>query len=188
MSEQTKLFDGNLTEPIHIVVDLETLSLRPSAIILSIGAASNTGGNFYVELDYRQQERLGRHADLSTCLWWGEQERDLCPLRGVIPLATALVDFAHWIALQETAETYIWARGTDFDIAVLNDAFRKEKVPVPWVYKNVRDIRTALAITRMPEEKLAKPERKHHAFYDAEADLQNLVNAGIVRMHEEGGV
>jgi hypothetical protein len=186
MSEQT----NQQAEPTHIVVDLETLSLRPSAIILSIGAASNTGGNFYVELDYRQQERLGRHADLSTCLWWGEQERDLCPLRGVIPLVNALSDFTHWIALQQfktTAETYIWARGTDFDIAVLNDAFRKEKVPVPWVYKNVRDIRTALAIMRMPEEALAKPVSKHHAFYDAEADLQNLVNAGIVKMHGEGG-
>ena len=56
----------------HIVVDLETLSTQPNALVLSIGAVALTssgtpveGGNFYVVLKQDEQGAV-RHISQST--------------------------------------------------------------------------------------------------------------------------
>lgn len=164
----------------NIVVDLETFGLDPDSIILSIGAVSNTGEKFYVELDWKEQQHF-RKVDPSTCMWWGQQEKDLCPLGGSTLLDEALAEFSLWLPRNKD-DYFIWCRGLNFDIAMLEHAYKELGRAVPWKYNKVRDIRTALHF--IPEKNLIKPARKHHALDDAVADMKNLVNAGWVRLAE----
>ena len=164
----------------HIVVDLETFGLAPDSIILSIGAISNTGEKFYLELDWKEQQYF-RKVDPSTCMWWGQQEQGLCPLGGSTLLYEALVEFSLWLP-ENKDDYFIWCRGLDMDIAMLKHAYGDLGLAVPWKYNNVRDVRTALHFVR--KENLVEPEKKHHALYDAIADMRNLVNHGWIRLGE----
>jgi hypothetical protein len=164
----------------HIVIDLETLGLSPDSIILSIGAVATNGEKFYMELDWREQQHH-RKVDPITCMWWGQQDKDLCPIKGETLLYDALNDLSLW--LPDDKESFkIWCRGLNFDIAVLDHAYKEYHLPTPWKYNHVRDIRTALDIIQ--PQTLAEPKRKHHALDDAIADMWNLVNAGIVSLDD----
>ena len=161
----------------NVVIDLETLSLKPNAVILSIGAVAENGEQFYVELDWRVQQKT-RAVDAITCLWWGQQEKDLCPLNGTALLWAALEELSHWLAPYDKDTLFIWARGPQFDITILESAFEQEKIPVPWKYNRVRDIRTAIHCHSLSFDDY-KPVRKHHALDDAVADMKNLAIRGL---------
>lgn len=159
----------------NVVIDLETLSLKPSAVILSIGAAAENGEVFYRELDWKAQ--TFRRVDPGTCMWWGQQDKTLCPLEGETLLPDALMDLSEWLVDWDKDNLFVWARGPQFDIVVLEDAFAECCIEVPWKYKNVRDIRTALALSS--NTTLFDPVRKHHALEDAVADMKNLAVRGF---------
>lgn len=137
----------NNPEPHHTMLDIETLSTRPDAVVLSIGAVRFQLSPAFIEPLFcekmivlpslRAQFALGRHSDPNTVAWWAR-----------LPSSAR----AHWIQYPEVcleesrkllnefvqgSET-IWAHGTDFDIGVLRTLF---EVP-PWKYNAVRDART----------------------------------------------
>lgn len=59
---------------IHVSLDFETLSLKPDAVLLSIGACTfdtetgEVGNEFYLAIDPRTQHQ--RHISADTVLWW----------------------------------------------------------------------------------------------------------------------
>lgn len=162
----------------NVVIDLETLSLRPNAVILSIGAVAENGEQFYVELDWRMQENMDRDIDADTCLWWGQQEKDLCPLNGTKSIHEALDELAEWLAPYEKDNLFVWARGPQFDIVILEQAYKFLGIEVPWKYSKVRDVRTAIHCKALFYEDY-KPIRKHHALDDAICDMKNLAIRGL---------
>lgn len=166
----------------NIVIDIESLSLAPNAVILSIGAVSESGECFYEELDWKAQ--TFRHVDPRTCLWWGQQPKDLCPLNGAALLGDALMNLRDWLADWNKEDLFIWARGPQFDIVVLEDAFAECCIEVPWKYKNIRDIRTALSLSSISQ--LFDPATKHNALSDAIADMKNLAVRGFVNFNLRG--
>lgn len=159
----------------QVVIDIETLSLKPNAVILSIGAIAESGETFYTELDWRHQ-KYHRHVDPETCMWWAKQTEQT-PLQGEVLLADGLMDLNYWLQDYERDSLYIWARGPQFDVVILENAFEEAGIPVPWKYKNVRDVRTALSLSSITD--LFKPTRKHHALEDARADMKNLSLRGL---------
>lgn len=139
----------NNLAPVHTMLDIETLSTQPDAVVLSIGAAQfqlspafedgpRFGNKVIILPNLREQIDLARHVDMGTVHWWNR----------LPPTARA-----HWSAnypehcLDESykllndimagSET-IWAHGTDFDIGVLRTLFKS----TPWKYNSVRDART----------------------------------------------
>ena len=114
----------------NVVIDLETLSTSPHSVILSVGAVAESGEQFYTELDWRAQ--TFRHTDPDTCLWWGQQEKDLCPLKGEVKLSDCLMDLNYWLADYEKDNLFVWARGPQFDIVILEDAYKEAMLPIPW--------------------------------------------------------
>lgn len=62
----------------HVMLDFETLSLKPDAVLLSIGACTfdtetgEVGNEFYLAIDPRTQHQ--RHIDADTVLWWLKQD------------------------------------------------------------------------------------------------------------------
>ena len=160
----------------NVVIDIETLSLQPNAIILSIGAVADSGETFYTELDWEAQLMAARHVDARTAIWWGKQTEQV-PLLGEVLLEDCLLDLNQWLADYDKDKLYIWARGPQFDIVILENAYREFCVEIPWKYKNVRDVRTALHLSTVTD--LFKPTRKHHALDDAIADMKNLALRGF---------
>lgn len=164
-------------------MDLETLSVRPHAVILVIGAIKfNRGETWPENIDQSDIEKLdffytririkscvheGLHIDASTEKWWKEQSDDVKhealkhPDR--VPLRQALVDFKDWFG--DGFRTKIWGNGSSFDCTILGEAYKRCGMEVPWKYWLERDLRT---ITDLGKVRMCDlPQyKKHHALFD----------------------
>ena len=65
------------------------------------------------------------------------------------PILYVLSEFNEWLEQwqkdSKADELMIWTQGTDFDIAVLRNAYRVvfgDEKSIPWHFRNVRDART----------------------------------------------
>lgn len=168
----------------HVVLDLETLSLRTDAAIISIGAVAldkdlEVCGQFYCPVDIQSCLKHKMRVDACTLRWWLTQERESqnALLYGAAPLTNALVEFNCWLNHgDDGCETWchIWANGPEFDCAVLNDAFhrflprRMESTPV-WNYQHVQSIRTLWLLNEDLNLgcKYMDNLPKHNALFDA---------------------
>jgi len=137
----------------HLMMDLETLSTEPNAVILTIGALwfdpfsdAEPGPGFHVRVEIDSQER---HVDEDTVSWWGQQDPEVqaeafsSDNRHL--LSDALKDFAKFA---QDADGY-WSHGTVFDVCILENAFVEQGMRgwIPWKYHQVRDCRTVLKIS-----------------------------------------
>ena len=69
---------------IHAMIDLETLSTKPNAAILTIGGVKFNPYNniepsqgLYHRIDVDSQSAMGRDIDPDTVEWWGQQAEDV---------------------------------------------------------------------------------------------------------------
>lgn len=141
----------------QVAIDLETLSTSPAAVMLSIGAvavceSTGTRLQFYAATSVDSQP--GRKTDASTLIWWDKQSTEArkaldyahsedCP-----PLSQSLDQLTDWLGkLGETHDVYVWGNGADFDIGILNHAYKEISNFVPWDFRKVRDMRTLYDLT-----------------------------------------
>lgn len=168
----------------QVSIDLETLGTSPDSVILSIGAAAvcaETGQivKFYgaCAVDSQQHRTISK----STLDWWDSQSAearvaldfarsDDCP-----SLQSTLKTLTDWLAkLGETHDVYVWGNGSDFDIAMLNHAYKQISDFVPWNFRSSRDMRTlrdiCLRLGLEPKIKAAVSRNgtHHNALDDAE--------------------
>jgi len=158
----------------HVMIDIETYDTKPTAVILSIGACliGNSSICFYAEIDVATQ--FERTASIATKEWWAQQQNP--PIYGAAPLYHALDGLALWIKTNTEGEPIIWCKGTDFDTAILANAFNQLYIPVPWKYNNVRDCRTVYKVTGH-----TPIEAQHNAVQDAQEQAKDLVE--VMSMH-----
>jgi len=126
----------------HVMIDLETMGLRPNAAIVSIGAVifdpryGKKADGFYTELAWRQQ---CRNIDSGTKEWWGKQNpKAKKALSGTAELGEQLEELAFWLP----NDCKVWGNGPTFDISILEDAYIQHDIEIPWKFWNVRDCRT----------------------------------------------
>lgn len=168
----------------HVIIDLETLSLRTDAAIVSIGAVAldedlEVCGQFYCPVDVSACLNYKMSVDAATLRWWLTQEKEAqnALLYEAAPLSNALMDFKCWLNHgHDGCETWchIWANGPEFDCAVLNSAYHRifprlmESTAI-WNYQNVQSIRTLWLLNE--ELKLGckyiDSLPKHNALFDA---------------------
>lgn len=144
----------------HIGLDIETLSLRPTACITAISAKTfffdgtiNEGLSFDCCVDATSCAMYGLTIEQDTVNWWASQPNEA--KRYFLDTDSLKLD----IALQNLAQLYrdvqqaydckrvlVWVQGSDFDIAVLRNAFRQvfddDEKAIPWPHDCVRDART----------------------------------------------
>ena len=131
----------------HVMIDLETMGLTPECAIVSIGAVKFdprkgvvSKDTFYVELDYKTQDR---RICPKTEAWWSTQGYEArAALDGIDDLEDALSDLVKW--LPPSAE--VWGNGAAFDISMLENAYRQHNMETPWKFWDVRDCRTIKAM------------------------------------------
>jgi len=159
-----------MTPEVNIMVDIETLSTRPDATILSIGAVClETDMEFYAEIDPRQD----RHVDVSTVMWWFEQPIKP-PLDSTLTLGAGLYAFSDFCKSQATNKKFkFWSKGPHFDATTLADAYGMRGIECPWEYSSVRDYRTlAKLLPHIPKPPFQGD--KHNALADAKNQAAHL--------------
>lgn len=174
-------------------IDIETLSTRAGAVVLSFGVCFFDDEKEQpfedivasgIELFFcpHKQKEMGRHVMHSTLKWWDEQgegaRRVLEPQETVSPRDLHPILEAHAAA---QGLNYNWvkkecrwfSRGNSFDFGIMEDLLADYNVSSPWKYYKVRDIRTWLECHGLPDNlKLEKPPGMvaHNALHDAAFD------------------
>ena len=121
---------------------------------------------FYRECSHLQP---GRSVSGDTLEWWSKQN---CQVpESDEPLEVVLVSFAGWIRSLARGPI-IWCKGTDFDTAILANAFKQCEIEVPWKYNNVRDMRTLQKCH--PQLHYSENFQPHHALQDALTQARDL--------------
>lgn len=169
-----------------ISLDLETLGTAPGSVITQIGVCAfgpeGRGGgaaNFYI--DPQSCLDLGMTVSWSTIRWWlGQSEAARNAMAGGVdrynmPIRAALLGLNVWIAEHTVADFCIWGHGSCFDVVLLEDAYRRADVEIPWHYRGVRDLRTLVALA--PDATRLPPTNEHIAMDDAIAQAQWIIAA-----------
>ncbi len=173
----------------HIMLDLETLDVSSSALVLSIGAVAfdpytpTLGETFYLELtdDLVEQQTHGRTISGKTVQWWMQQSavakrvfsEDALVQR--VSTEEALKRFSIFVEAHGDQEAEIWGNGADFDniiLGTLYDDFGKKR---PWSYSKNRCYRTLKNIplaSRKP--KITHSGTEHNALDDAITQAKHL--------------
>lgn len=162
----------------NIMVDLETMSIKPNAAIVAIGAvkfgAEGLGSNFYKIIDLDSSVKAGGHIDPKTIMWWMQQSseaRKKLTCEDAVSLFSALQDFSKFVGAKKEAK--IWGNGASFDNVVLATAYDSVNLERPWNFWNDRCYRTMKSVFGNGIE-YVEPEIKHDALEDAKAQAAHL--------------
>lgn len=168
---------------LQYVVDLETLSTRKNAAIVSIGAVAfslekGIIDEFEVNITPHSGKAAGLHIDKSTIQWWSEQSKEARDswMKDPVSIEEGLAKFENFY----NKGCPIWGFGADFDIAILESAFfaigwHKDKPygqHIPWQFWDVYCLRTLSNIVGI---KLQKTGTNHHALHDAIAEAELIL-------------
>jgi hypothetical protein len=161
------------------MIDLETLGTQPGSIILSIGAVlfdptlppeSCTGEEFYCVVN--QESSLDHAMTLSqdTLDWWMKQSpeaRQVLNDSNNLEKSDSLPDALRMLASFIPDGAKVWSNGANFDQPILDVAYNRCDIALPWKFWNSRCYRTILAL--YPHEKAIRPPTvcAHNALEDA---------------------
>jgi len=149
------------------MLDIETMGNTPNAAIISIAAVyfneTGTGRSFYKKVSLESYVSLGLEMDPSTVLWWLKQDdaaREEFKTKGdpLYYVLKCLDSFIH-------KDCRIWGNGASFDNVILENAYGKLKMQVPWKFYHNRCFRTLKNL--FPDIKIAENKKKHNALDDA---------------------
>lgn len=133
-----------------IMLDLETKSSTPDAVVLSIGATAFDTKyveaiGFYTVPELKRQEELGRVESKDTMDWWAKQSAEARQVfsEPQTELVEALNKMVEYMAKQAPMGSIrVWSNGADFDLPIITSLMQKAGVAVPWKFYNHRCYRT----------------------------------------------
>lgn len=165
--------------PKHLMVDLETLAVSPSAVVLSLGAvhfdpySDDIYDELYFKINLDDQDKLGREIDPGTLDWWAKQDPKIMEEAfsedNRIPLLEALELF-HKFAW---GCDKFWSHGAGFDIIIIENIYRQLNKNLPWNYWQIRDTRTLFDLGIDPD---MPKDNKHDALQDAIRQARGVQN------------
>jgi hypothetical protein len=157
----------------HGMIDLETLDVKPTATVLTLGAVKFNPFNndephseLYLKILVDDQDRLGRTTSDSTIEWWANQDPKVMDeafdQTGAVTVEEALIQLNKWVVGVDE----IWGQGYGFDITMLEDMYRSIGKPIPWQFWQISDARTITK--RMPKDpRKGMQTDLHNALSDA---------------------
>lgn len=171
-----------------VMLDLETLSTKNDAMVVSIGAVAFSTELFKVCPDgfYKviNLEGATGHIDTDTLCWWmrqSDEARAVFTAEDRVFESVALLDFNQWIhdtiAVLNIRNLTVWGNGSSFDNVILRNLYQRTGIIEPWAWYNDRCYRTYM---RACENALSDGTRsfrgvKHNALDDARHQAESLV-------------
>lgn len=144
----------------HVMIDIETLSTRPDAAIVQIGAVMfefRSGGRILNDKTFGSYVAVQDGAgviDNGTLAWWLKQRN--APGLGV-GLEDAPVLYDVLTSLQGWPESIgeggwgdvegVWAKPADFDLAILKSGYARFGSDTPWARWTTRCAKTLFEVT-----------------------------------------
>jgi hypothetical protein len=177
----------------NFMVDIETLSTKPSGVIASVGACafSPKGINektFYMTLDLQEQIDKGRTIDAGTIAFWmrqGDEARSALLGTHSVTSELFLKEFKAWVeSFCHIGDAIFWSNGAAFDIPFLEDYAKDFKGRVPWNYVNARCFRTYAAMTKCAD--LMTEEDNEGTHHNAVDDAIWQARAMVKYMNKKG--
>lgn len=175
----------------HVMIDLETLGTQPGSVILSIGAvlfdpaksvSECLGAEFYCVVNRQSCEAAKLEVSQDTLDWWTKQSDEA---RKVLNESLGESSTAIGMALTQLAEfipegAKVWSNGANFDQPLLDVAYNRCGVALPWKYWNSRCYRTIVALHS--GEKAIRPPTvcAHNALEDAKWQALHMTNIAQV--------
>jgi DNA polymerase III epsilon subunit-like protein len=158
------------------MIDIETLSTRPNALVVSIGAVrfgNELGKEFYSPCFYQQKDR---DIDLGTVRWWMKQTpeaKSVFESQDALSLRETLINLKDFIE----PDDQIWANGVVFDIGILENAFNQYRLKFPWKYGNLNCLRSIRRLHPGYDEVMKKirVSTSHNALDDAKCQALALI-------------
>lgn len=171
---------------INVMLDLETLGVKPGCKILSIGATvfglpdiRAIRHEFERTVSLVGQDRMDT-PEPETLDWWSKQGEEAKSISwsGITPITQCLDDFNQWLNLMRegdlSVKINIWGKGATFDEPILAEAMRRYGVVPAWNYKGAMCYRTleaignalGLALPSMPQDQahIAINDVRYQAF------------------------
>ena len=147
------------------------MGTKSNSAIISIGAVEfdiltgKTGKEFYRNVSLQSCISLGLEVDADTIMWWIEQSqaaRKSLTEGKVISIQQALIDFREFC----DKEYQIWGNSARFDLGLLENAYDKAMLSIPWKFSRERCVRTLVSFN--PEIKKNYPSvgTAHNAISD----------------------
>lgn len=132
----------------NVMIDLETLGVSSSSIIVSLGAVwfdgkDRLGAEFYQVFDLDDQAKYGRTINPSTVKWWMNQSEGARAVFQKPPTktSTVLADFVDFLG-EGNKWAKVWGNGVDFDNVLLGTLYETYGLQKPWSFGNNRCFRT----------------------------------------------
>ena len=123
------------------MIDLETLSTNPDAVILTVG-----GVKFDPYTQMKPYDELYFRVDVDSQTAMG---RDVM-IKKINKFSVGVDVF--------------WCQGPLFDYAILQNIYRQMKTPIPWQYWQIRDSRTLFSL--VPKDYNEQRTGLHNALQD----------------------
>lgn len=174
----------------HMMIDLETFGVGKRSLIVQIGWSIFSLDGEYVPQVHMQQaqfnintdscKRLGGVADDSTLRWWLHPDREAARaslLEGDVHTIERVLD----LYLRDTWRWHncstVWARGSTFDIALLEGYYEAMGTNPPWAYNSPRDTRTLEHAAKFLGWSPTPRKVAHNALQDALDQVEDLKSA-----------
>lgn len=166
--------NSNQTVFKHLMLDIETMGNESYSSITSIGAlefnieSGETGREFHVNVDLQSCVDIGLIMNASTIIWWLNREHESridlsLGQQSALPVKTALQSFTDFIG---NNDYQIWANSPRFDCGILQNAYDKVGIPIPWDFRKERCVRTLVSFNPEIMEQYQQTGVKHNALAD----------------------
>ena len=133
-----------------VMIDLETLDTKPSAVILTAGLIKfnpkeitdrSQLTELYIKIQIDDQDKLDRSISEATIKWWQTQAADVQEEAFSDTDRIGLDDAIKQINKFVWNSDRVWSQGS-FDINILENLYAQLQAPPPWQFWQVRDSRT----------------------------------------------
>jgi 3'-5' exoribonuclease Rv2179c-like domain len=144
-----------------IMIDIETLGGPPDAVPVTIGVAQfrldDPGtilDKFQIHVHPGTAQKAGLNLDANTVMWWMEQSQEAQQTlisKQAISISQALNKLSDYISSvrekNHKNKINIWGNDPDFDMVILDSAFKACNLATPWRFWETRSCRTMVEIS-----------------------------------------
>ncbi|MEK9698829.1 MAG: 3'-5' exonuclease [Candidatus Poseidoniales archaeon] len=135
------------------MIDLETLSTNPEAVILTFGgvkfdahSSMSPYDELYFRVDVDSQTAMNRHVMQDTLDWWSQQPKEISEEALSDQDRIGLDDMVKAVNKWCVGVDVFWCQGPLFDYAILQNIYTQLGHPQPWNYWQIRDSRTLFSL------------------------------------------